>query len=57
MADINNRICLSDNLIERIKKICDRKSITFSQFCENAIYNRVMLEEDIHKEFIEYEED
>ena len=42
----SNRIVLSDNLIDRIEKICKRKSITFEQFCSNAIYNRVLDEEE-----------
>ncbi len=43
---MSNRIVLSDNLIERINDICKRKSITFEQFCSNAIYNRVLDEEE-----------
>lgn len=43
---MSNRITLSDNLIERINDICKRKSITFDQFCSNAIYNRVLNEEE-----------
>ena len=43
---MSNRIVLSDNLIDRIEKICKRKSITFEQFCSNAIYNRVLDEEE-----------
>jgi hypothetical protein len=43
---MSNKIVLSDNLIERIEKICKRKSITFEQFCSNAIYNRVLDEEE-----------
>lgn len=44
--NMNTRIVLSDNLIERINEICKRKSITFEQFCSNAIYNRVLDEEE-----------
>lgn len=43
---MSNRIVLSDNLIERINKICKKKSITFEQFCSNAIYTRVLNEEE-----------
>lgn len=43
---MSNRITLGDNLIERIEKICDKKSITFEQFCSNAIYTRVLNEEE-----------
>lgn len=43
---MSNRITLSDNLIERIEKICKKKCITFDQFCSNAIYNRVLNEEE-----------
>jgi len=43
---MSNRITLSDNLIGRIKKICKKKAITFDQFCSNAIYNRVLNEEE-----------
>lgn len=43
---MDNRIVLSDNLIERIREICKRKSITFDQFCSNAIYKRVLDEEE-----------
>ena len=43
---MNDRIVLGDNLIERIKEICKRKSITFEQFCSNAIYKRVLDEEE-----------
>lgn len=43
---MSNKIVLSDNLIDRIEKICKRKSITFEQFCSNAIYNRVLDEEE-----------
>lgn len=57
MANLNNSICLSDNLIERIKKICDRKSITFSQFCETAIYNRVKFEEEMYEEWTKYDKE
>lgn len=46
----NNRIVLSDNLIERIHVICKRKSITFEQFCSNAIYDRVLNEERKQRE-------
>ena len=42
---MSNRIVLSDNLIERINKICKNKIITFDQFCSNSIYNRVLNEE------------
>lgn len=46
----SNRIVLSDNLIERIHVICKRKSITFEQFCSNAIYDRVLNEERKQRE-------
>lgn len=47
---MSNRITLSDNLIERINVICKRKSITFDQFCSNAIYDRVLNEERKQRE-------
>ena len=43
---MSDRIVLGDNLIERIKEICKRKNITFEQFCSNAIYKRVLDEEE-----------
>lgn len=43
---MSNRITLGDNLIKRIEEICKKKSITFDQFCSNAIYNRVLEEEE-----------
>lgn len=43
---MSNRITLGDNLIERIEKICEKKNITFDQFCSNAIYTRVLSEEE-----------
>ena len=54
---MSNRIVLSDNLIERINDICKRKSITFEQFCSNAIYNRVLDEEKIREKVKDNEKD
>ena len=43
---MSNRISLSESMIKRIEEVCRVKSIDFDTFCSNAIYNKLIEDEE-----------
>lgn len=43
---MSNRISLSESMIKRIEEVCRVKSIDFDTFCSNAIYNKLVEDEE-----------
>lgn len=43
---MSNRISLSESMIKRIEEVCKVKSIDFDTFCSNAIYDKLIKDEE-----------
>ena len=43
---MSNRISLSESMIKRIEEVCRVKSIDFDTFCSNAIYDKLIKDEE-----------